>query len=68
MKKYIIFFISFPLIYIVLQITSGWVLTVLHTPDFTSYSKAGDTMASPVLFIILSMIPAIYLSYKWKTN
>ncbi|ERN53932.1 hypothetical protein A33I_09010, partial [Alkalihalophilus marmarensis DSM 21297] len=36
MKKYIVFIFSFMLLFIVLQIISGWVLTIFYTPDFSS--------------------------------
>ncbi|EDL66652.1 hypothetical protein [Bacillus sp. SG-1] len=34
MKKYVIFIISFILMYVIVQVLAGWVLTALYAPTF----------------------------------
>lgn len=47
MKKYLVFIVSFALLYIIFQIFSGWILTALYTPDLTSM---GDNLSQEVVF------------------
>ena len=59
MRKYIAFILSLILLYIGVQIISGWVVTTLYVPDVSSLnSNAGGEVAigqSPTiqLFVVL---------------
>lgn len=63
MKRFLIFIISFVLLYIVFQILTGWILTALYTPDFSHIhggmkQKAAFGNASTSRFIV-ALLPAI---------
>ncbi|GAE26647.1 hypothetical protein JCM9140_2731 [Halalkalibacter wakoensis JCM 9140] len=54
MKRYIVFILSFVLLYIVFQILSGWIVTALYTPDLSSINRHGS---QEVVFGQTSIIP-----------
>jgi hypothetical protein len=71
LKKYVVFIFSFVLLYIVLQISSGWVLTTLYTPDLSlTYNNLsqevvfGQTSIIPYLSILSIATIAYFLSQK----
>ncbi|KOR87378.1 hypothetical protein AM233_17930 [Bacillus sp. FJAT-22058] len=69
MKKYLVFLISFVLIYMAFQIGSGWILTA-YTPDFTSIEGnlsqevVFGTTSIPLLVTLLTATLAYFLSQK----
>ncbi|MBU7595157.1 hypothetical protein FVO58_22095 [Metabacillus halosaccharovorans] len=71
MKKYVVFILSFVLLYIVFQILSGLLLTALYTPDFSSINNNvsqevlfGQTSIIPFLGTLLVATLAYFLSRK----
>ncbi|NYF23193.1 hypothetical protein [Sporosarcina sp. JAI121] len=77
MKKYMIFISSFAALYLLLQISSGAILTLLFKPDLSSVQAiAGQevvierTSSIPFsfIFIFLSSTIAYYLSQKSGRN
>lgn len=75
MKKYVVFISSFVLLYIVFQILSGWLLTVLYTPNFSSINNNlsqevvyGQTSIIPFLATLVIATLAYLLSQKLFIN
>ncbi|ADC52192.1 hypothetical protein BpOF4_20984 (plasmid) [Alkalihalophilus pseudofirmus OF4] len=71
MKKYTVFIFSFFLLFIVLQILSGWVLTAFYTPDFSLTNMGvsqevmfGQTSIIPILTTLSIATLAYFLSQK----
>lgn len=67
MKKYLVFSISFLVLYILIQISSGLILTAFYTPDFSSAGQEivfGQTTYTPFLMIFISATIAYLLSQK----
>ncbi|MGE8082048.1 hypothetical protein [Peribacillus loiseleuriae] len=71
MKKYLVFIISFILLYTVFQILSGVMLTAFYTPDFSAiegnYSQEvgfGKVSSIPLLVTLLIATLAYFLSQK----
>ncbi|MFD1738358.1 hypothetical protein ACFSCX_17685 [Bacillus salitolerans] len=71
MKKYVVFILSFSLLYIVFQVLSGMLLTALYTPDFSSINNNvsqevvfGQTSIIPFLGTLLVATLAYFLSQK----
>lgn len=71
MRKFIVFIFSFMLLFIVLQIISGWVLTIFYTPDFSSTKIGvnqevmfGQTSIIPLLATLSIATLAYYFSQK----
>ncbi|WP_346015045.1 hypothetical protein [Metabacillus halosaccharovorans] len=71
LKKYVVFILSFVLLYIVFQILSGLLLTALYTPDFSSINNNvsqevlfGQTSIIPFLGTLLVATLAYFLSRK----
>ncbi|MBP2004667.1 hypothetical protein [Halobacillus andaensis] len=68
MKKYITFLISFSLLYIILDLTSGLILTMNHQTNFTvntalaSTENFGQASLVPFLISLLSAILAYIFS------
>ncbi|MFD2760612.1 hypothetical protein [Lentibacillus juripiscarius] len=54
MKKYVVFILSFGLLYVVGQVLSGWLLTALYTPDLSSVN---GNIEQEVEFGRISIIP-----------
>lgn len=75
MKKYVVFILSFVLLYTVFQILSGWILTALYTPDLYSINNSvsqelvfGQTSIIPFLTTLLVASVAYFLSQKLVTT
>ncbi|MEC2076332.1 hypothetical protein [Metabacillus fastidiosus] len=76
MKKYLIFIISFVLLYVVFQISSGLLLTAFYTPDFYALESVssqngviGETISIPLLATLIIATLAYFLSQKtFKTS
>jgi quinol-cytochrome oxidoreductase complex cytochrome b subunit len=75
LKKYIVFILSFVLLYIVIQIISGWLLTALYTPDLTSINNSvsqevvfGQTSTIPLMATLLVATLAYFLSQRLFTT
>lgn len=71
MKKYIVFIVSFVLLYIGVQILSGLVLTALYTPDIGLQNgnsgqglSFGETSTIPLLAILSIATAAYFVSQK----
>ncbi|MDV2686160.1 hypothetical protein RYX56_17460 [Alkalihalophilus lindianensis] len=71
MKKYTVFIFSFVLLFIVLQILSGWLLTAFYTPDFSLKNigvsqevRFGQTSIIPLLATLSIATLAYFLSQK----
>lgn len=67
LKKYLVFIISFALLYTLIQISSGLILTALYTPDVSSVGQQvvfGETTYTPFVMIFLSATAAYFLSQK----
>lgn len=71
LKKYVVFILSFVLLYTVFQVLSGWLLTVLYTPDpFLMNSNAiqqvefGQVSFLPYLVTLLVATLAYIFSQK----
>jgi hypothetical protein len=56
LKKYAVFIFSFILLYMLLQISSGWVLTTLYTPDL---SLTNNNLSQEAVFGQTSIIPML---------
>ncbi|MFG6147068.1 hypothetical protein [Halobacillus sp. B23F22_1] len=65
MKKYIVFIISFSLLYIIFDLTSGFIITMNHQPDFTVNTSPASTenfgQASLMTFLIALL--SAFLAY-----
>ncbi|MFJ8064575.1 hypothetical protein ACIQYS_08085 [Psychrobacillus sp. NPDC096426] len=64
MKKYLLFITSFTVLFFVLQIGSGMILTLFYTPDITStgisvYSEVEFGNTSPIYLIGTIIIATI---------
>ena len=65
-KKYLVFLLSFAAFYVIVQIATGLVLTVSHTPD--PYSTGGNSASeavfgqalSPVSLVLFTLLPATF--------
>lgn len=75
MKKYFVFILSLILLYIGVQIISGWVLTTLYVPDISSStaSAGGESVIaqSPsiqLLVVLLIATLAYVISQKFSTK
>jgi hypothetical protein len=71
LKRYVVFILSFVLLYIVFQILSGWILTALYTPDLSSINNNasqevvfGQTSVIPFFVTLLVATLAYLLSQK----
>jgi hypothetical protein len=71
MKKYMVFIVSFGLLYIVFEILSGMILTSMFTPDFPSTASGlskevafGTHSSLPVLMGLLAATLAFFISHK----
>ena len=70
MKKYLVFIVSFVMIFMVFQIVSGLILTASYTPDFSSIGGnlsqkvEFGTISIPLLFTLLTASLAYFLSQK----
>lgn len=71
LKKYVVFILSFVLMYTVFQVLLGWLLTTLYTPDpFPMNSNAsqevefGQVSFIPFLATLLVATLAYFLSQK----
>nr|WP_285890723.1 hypothetical protein [Mesobacillus maritimus] len=75
MKKYVVFILSFVLLYTVFQILSGLLLTALYTPDLSSINNNtsqevvfGQTSIIPFSGTLLVATLAYFLSQKLFTT
>lgn len=60
MKKYMVFSISFIILFVVFQLLSGYVMTVLYTPDVTTaWNQAGSLSNSVVMKGSTSFLPLL---------
>ncbi|MGG4265467.1 hypothetical protein [Peribacillus simplex] len=57
MKKYLFFTISFLLIFMILQVLSGFILTAAYAPDFSRSGHIGGTLSNEVIFGQRSEMP-----------
>lgn len=71
LKKYFVFILSFGLLYIAVQIVSGWLLTALYIPNLSSMNNAvsqevvfGQTSTIPFLTILLVATLAYVFAQK----
>ncbi|MFD2706860.1 MULTISPECIES: hypothetical protein [Salibacterium] len=72
MKKYLVFIVSFGLLYVVFQILSGTILTSMFTPDFSSggsFSSQEITFGTrlgsfPIMMGLLIATSAYFISNK----
>ncbi|MFC5589567.1 hypothetical protein ACFPRA_11745 [Sporosarcina soli] len=71
MKKYLIFILSFIALYLLIQVSSGLILTALYTPDIYSAGQLThqevvfmDPTYTPTLLIFFSATAAYFLSQK----
>ena len=70
LKKYLVFLISFVMLYMVFQIGSGLILTASYTPDFSSIEGnlsqevVFGTSSIPLLVTLLTATVAYFLSQK----
>ncbi|KXH80851.1 hypothetical protein [Sporosarcina sp. HYO08] len=69
MKKYLVFIVSFAVLYAGLQLVSGALLTFFYTPDFTTASGAvsqevafGKGSSMPMIFLFIAATAAYILS------
>lgn len=62
MKKYLIFTISFLLLFTLLQISSGLFLTATYTPDFSESLGMSNTLSQEVIFVQSSQIPTLIIA------
>jgi hypothetical protein len=75
LKKYVVFILSFVLLYTVFQILSGYILTALYTPDLYSINNNvsqevvfGQTSIISFLATLLVASVAYFLSQKLVTT
>jgi len=70
LKKYLVFILSFGLLYVVVQLLSGWILTTLYTPDLSMNNNVGQevefgrTSIIPFLATLLVATLAYFFSQK----
>ena len=70
LKRYLLFLISFVMIYTVFQIVSGLILTASYTPDFSSIEDnlsqevVFGTTSIPLLLILFIATLAYFLSQQ----
>lgn len=71
MKKYVVFIVSFSLLYMVVQLVSGWLLTAFYTPDLSSVKgdvgqevEFGQTSIVPFLAVLFVATLAYFFSQK----
>ncbi|WP_088102858.1 hypothetical protein [Halalkalibacter urbisdiaboli] len=71
MKKYLVFIVSFGLLYIVIEILSGIILTSMFTPDFSITASGlskevafGTHSSFPILIGLLVATLAFFISNK----
>lgn len=70
LKRYLVFLISFVIIYMVFQIVSGLILTASYTPDFSSIEGnlsqevVFGTTSIPLLLILFIATLAYFLSQQ----
>ncbi|THE11611.1 hypothetical protein E1I69_14250 [Bacillus timonensis] len=71
MKKYVVFILSFGLLYLIVQILSGWLLTTHYTPDLSSMNNNtsqevvfGQTSIIPFVATLLVATLAYFISQK----
>lgn len=69
LKKYAIFLVIFMVVYLILQVSVGTILTAIYQPDVTSTMnnivyKLGGFI--PVLSIIAASALSYFLTYKLK--
>jgi len=75
MKKYVVFILSFGLLYVVGQVLSGWLLTALYTPDLSSVKgnigqevEFGRISIIPFLITLLVATLAYFFSQRLFTS
>ena len=71
LKKYVVFIISFILLYTVFQLLSGMILTSFYTPDFSAIEgnlsqnvEFGEVTSIPLLITLFIATFAYILSQK----
>ncbi|MGE7185973.1 hypothetical protein ACQKKK_18905 [Peribacillus sp. NPDC006672] len=62
MKKYLFFTISFLLIFMILQVLSGFILTAAYAPDFSGSGHIGGTLSNEVIFGQSSKMPLMIIA------
>lgn len=62
MKKYLIFILSFFLLFFILQISSGILLTATYTPEITDAWYKSQSLTQEVAFGEQSQIPTILMA------
>lgn len=75
MKKYVVFILSFALLYVVGQVLSGLLLTALYTPDLSSVNgnvgqevEFGQISIIPFLITLLVATLAYFFSQRLFTS
>lgn len=73
MKKYVIFIFSLSLLYLGIQITSGWILTVLYSPDIsimnTNQGEGAVFELSPAIqFLVVLFIATLAYFFSQKIS
>ena len=65
MKKYVVFMLSFTLFLLVFQILSGWLQTILYTPDFLrkTISDATTVLGQSSTFHLVGILFIASLAY-----
>ncbi|MEJ9282306.1 MAG: hypothetical protein C0P75_002635 [Bacilli bacterium] len=71
MKKYLVFIISFILLYAVFQLFSGFILTILNTPNFSTGASTqtvtfGETSKWSFLLMTIAASVAFFVSTKFQ--
>ncbi|MGE7693901.1 hypothetical protein ACQKNC_07250 [Lysinibacillus sp. NPDC094177] len=61
MKKYLLFAGVFTLVFVILQVLSGMLLTMFYTPSIQQWEQA-STLSSQVVFGNTSFIPPLVIS------
>ncbi|MFE3974705.1 MULTISPECIES: hypothetical protein [unclassified Peribacillus] len=62
MKKYLFFTISFLVIFMILQVLSGLILTAAYAPDFSGSGHIGGTLSNEVIFVQRSEMPIMIIA------
>ncbi|MDQ0273909.1 hypothetical protein [Cytobacillus purgationiresistens] len=75
MKNYVVFIISFSLLYLAVNILSGWFLTAFYTPNLSLVNNNvsqevvfGQAKTIPFIIILLVASIAYYFSRKIFTS
>ncbi|HET7578426.1 MAG TPA: hypothetical protein VFK33_04020 [Bacillales bacterium] len=62
MKKLVLFLISFAFLFVLLQILSGWILTMAYTPDVPKVWKESADLPQQIVFVGGSFTPTFLIA------